>query len=191
MKHKIVDYFNRIKRLTGREKEAILEDLEIRQYKKGTILSKSNQYISDNYFILEGCIRQYVLIDGEERNLDFFTEEQWILHPNSDQKHHTPYYLICIEDCTLVIGNEEKGNQLLEKFPAFQEISRIVLEKQIQKQQALKNSFIVDTPEMRYKKLVDLRPDLLQRIPLYHLASYLGIKAESLSRIRNRIHGNK
>ena len=42
-------------------------------------------------------------------------------------------------------------------------------------------------PEMRYVKLMDKRPDLLQRVPQYQLASYLGIKPESLSRIRKRI----
>ena len=48
-------------------------------------------------------------------------------------------------------------------------------------------SYYTDSPEQRYLKLMKSRPGLLQRIPQYHLASYIGVKPESLSRIRKRI----
>jgi hypothetical protein len=48
-------------------------------------------------------------------------------------------------------------------------------------------SYITDTPEQRYLKLLQSRPDLIQRIPQYQLASYIGVKPESLSRMRKRI----
>jgi len=192
MDTKIIEYFSRLMTLSEIEKQAILEDMEVKNFEKGTTLLRESQIPKENYFVLKGCIRQYLIADGEEKTLDFFTEEQWILSTNSTGiQNPSNHYLTCIEECTLVIGNEEKGNKLLRRFPKFQDLSRIILEKQILKQQQLATSFITDSPEQRYKKLQELRPELFARVPQYQLASYLGIKPESLSRIRKRISKNK
>ncbi|CAM4517670.1 cyclic nucleotide-binding domain-containing protein [Corallococcus exiguus] len=65
------------------------------------------------------------------------------------------------------------------------------MQKVLAEQQERFASYLTDTPEQRYLKLTRTRPDLLQRIPQYQLASYIGVKPESLSRIRKRIatHG--
>lgn len=192
MKDKLIAYFGALLPLSTTEKEAILEDMEVQTYKKGTVLLRDGQIPSLNYFVLEGCVRKYKLVDGEERTLDFYTEEHWILSAQSAPvQTASDHYLVCMEDCLLVIGDEERGNRLLQRFPKFQDISRMILEKQIMKQQQLAASFIADTPEQRYLKLQEWRPDLSARVPQYQLASYLGIKPESLSRIRKRIATNK
>lgn len=49
-------------------------------------------------------------------------------------------------------------------------------------------SLFLDTPEERYLKLLKNEPDLLQRLPQYYLASYLGIEPESLSRLKRRVY---
>ena len=61
------------------------------------------------------------------------------------------------------------------------------MEKIFAEQQEIAASYFTNTPKQRYLKLLETRPDLLQRIPQYQLASYLGVKPESLSRIRKRI----
>ena len=192
MKNVIVEYFSKLMTLSEIEKTAILEDMETKNFKKGTILLREDQIPKENYFVLKGCIRKYLIVNGEEKTLEFFTKEQWILLTDSTgMPPPSNHYLICIEDCTLVIGNEKKGDKLLKRFPKFQDLSRIVLQKQILKQQLLASSFITDSPEERYKKLQELRPELISKVPQYQLASYLGIKPESLSRIRKRISLNK
>ncbi len=188
MENKIIEYFSRLMTLSEIEKAAILESMEIINFPKGSILLKEGQIPKENYFVLQGCIRKYLIVNGEEKTLDFFTEEQWVLSTDSTE---TPppstHYLVCLEDCALVIGTEEKGNELFKRFPKFQNLSRIILQKQITKEQQLASSFIADSPEERYKKLQELRPELFARVPQYQLASYLGVKPESLSRIRKRI----
>lgn len=96
-----------------------------------------------------------------------------------------------MEDTSLVIGNEQKAQELFKKFPRFETFARVVMEKSFTEQQQLMTSYRTDTPEQRYLKLLKLRPDLFQRVSQYHLASYIGVKPESLSRIRKRITDKK
>ena len=188
MEQKLIAYFSEIMPLTADEIEAIVKSMTIRSYQKGDILLAEGQVSMECYFVLEGCVRQYYLIEGEEKTTQFFTENDWVVSFNSfTQKTPSNHYLVCNEDTTLVVGNEDKENALYQRFPKFESISRNIMGNVYGQQQELTASYVTDTPEQRYIKLLGLRPNLLQRIPQYQLASYIGVKPESLSRIRRRI----
>lgn len=57
--------------------------MRIKTYKKGTQLLKEGQVPIDTYFVLEGCIREYIITDGEEKTTAFYTEEQWVISLNN------------------------------------------------------------------------------------------------------------
>lgn len=76
-----------------------------------------------------------------------------------------------------------------EKFPRFETLCRLLSEQLLAGNQAQFDAFRTSTPEQRYLHLMRTRPDLLQRVPQYQLASYLGIQPQSLSRIRKRLAG--
>jgi len=174
--------------LSEEEIAAIVETMTIKQYPKGTVLLKEGQVSKEVYFVLEGCIRQYYLVDGDEKTNNFFTEEQWVISMNSfSQNNPSNHYLECSIDSSLVVGNREKEEHLYKRFPKFETISRKVMEKVFAEQQEIMSSYTTDTAEQRYLKLLKSRPDLFQMIPQYQIASYVGVKPESLSRIRKRI----
>lgn len=191
MENKIVKYFSQITTLNQEEAQALEDGMVVTNFKKNSILIKEGQTSIDTYFILEGCLRQYCLIDGEEKTTNFFTEGQWAISL-SGLTQNTPsfHYLVCMEDTSLVIGNEHKAQELFKKFPRFETLARVVVEKSFAEQQQIMNSYQTDTPEQRYLKLMKSRSDLFQRVSQYHLASYIGVKPESLSRIRKRITNN-
>lgn len=188
MKDKLIEYFSKFRVLSNEEKEIITKDLNITCFKRGTILLKEGQHSHDNYFVLSGCVRQYILKDGEERITNFYTEENWILpaigqESNKSSKH----FLECVEESYLVVANDKDGSELMKNNLKFQELAQLILEKEIMNQQQHFTEFQNSTPEERYLKLQQSNPDLIERVPQYQLSSYIGIKPESLSRIRKRI----
>ena len=191
MEDEILKYVSKFIALTEEETKAILEDITIQKFKKGTTLLNEGKVSKEGFFILKGCIRQYCIINGEERTTNFFTEEQWVLSRKSyTQGIPADHYFSCVEDCILLIGNIEKETnffQKISKFPRLQSLSRSIIEKEIGEYQDTLTTYITDTPEQRYLKLLKNRPELMQRVPQHQLASYIGVKPESLSRIRKRI----
>ena len=188
MKTLFVNYFSTLRPLSEGESKAITDSMQIETYKKGEILLKEGEIAKVSYFVLQGCVRQYYVVDGEEKTSDFFTEEQWVMSLNSLMTQ-TPanHYFCCMEDTALVIGNEEMAMKLYEHHPQLETISRTIMEKEFAKQQEMLASYVTDSPEQRYLKLLDNNPELVQRVPQYQLASYIGVKPESLSRIRKRL----
>lgn len=191
MDNKFVNYFSKISPLSEEESMAIAENMCLKSFKKGDFILKEGQVAVDTYFVMEGCVREYIMLDGEEKTTNFFTEDQWIISLNNfnDQKP-SEVHLICVEDTTVSVGNEEQAQKMFKVFPRFETIARAIVESNFIEQKKLLNSYLTDTPEDRYFKLLKSRPDIFQRIPQYLIASYIGVKPESLSRIRKRISQN-
>lgn len=188
MENKLIEYFSNFRILSKEEKEIITKDLKIVEFKKGTILLKEGQHSFDNYFVLNGCIRQYIIKDGDERVTKFYTEEDWILPAiGQDSNLTSKYFLECVEDSSLVIANDRDGSELMKNNLKFQELAQLILEKEIMNQQQHFAEFQNSTPEERYLKLQQTNPKLIERVPQFQLSSYIGVKPESLSRIRKRI----
>lgn len=188
MHNKLINYFNSIMPLSEAEIKGITDTITIREFKKGTVLLREGEVSMEAYFVLDGCVRQYYLVDGEEKTNNFFTEGQWVVSITSmSQQVPATHYMACCMDSVLVVGNREKEEGLYRQFPKLESVSRKVMEKIFAEQQEIMASYVTDTPEQRYLKLLKNRPDLFQSIPQYQLASYIGVKPESLSRIRKRI----
>ena len=136
---------------------------------------------------MEGCIRSYYLEDGDEKTTEFYTELETINPVSYIKKEPSEYYIEALEDSIVALGSEERNKQLLQNVPRLGEMllkmnGDLIVENQIELDDFKKLS-----PEERYKKLVKTRGDLVQRVPQYHLASYLGITPVSLSRMRKRM----
>lgn len=188
MQEQLLQYFSRFMALSDEESEAIRESMQVETFKAGTLLLREGQISAECYFVLKGCVRQYYLIEGEEVTNNFFTEEQWVVSLQSFLLHiPANHYLACCEETTLVVGNAQKEDSLYRKFPKFETISRKVIAEAFGAQQEMMATYVADSPEQRYQHVLKSRPELIQRIPQYQLASYIGVTPESLSRIRKRI----
>lgn len=179
----IKDYID----LTQDEKKLIKDLSLIREYKKGTVLVQEGKRSNDNYFILKGCLRCYYIIDGEEKTTEFYTELEVLSPVCVIEQKPSEYYVACLEETVLLVSNPEIEQESFSRFPRFESLCRVLTEKLAAKNQAAFNTFKTSSPEQRYINLLKNRPNLLQRVPQYQLASYLGITPQSLSRMRKRI----
>lgn len=191
MENTLVEMMSNFIDLTREEKQGILEAFPIKTYVKETNLLKEGQISKDAFLVIKGCVRKYSIKEGEEKTTDFYTEFQSAINFDSmANKSPSKYYFTCTEDTTVAILNSEKETALYEKFPRFGEVCRVEMEKMLGASQEDLSTFISSTPKERYLDLLKSRPSLIQRVPQYQLASYLGIKPETLSRIRKRISIN-
>lgn len=183
----LFDFISKYITLTEDEKNAILSVDIFRSVKKGTILLKEGQRSKDSYFVLKGCIRTYYDLDGQEKTTGFYTEMEGFTPPCVISKTPSEYYISCVEDTILTVSNTDMEEEVNTKFPRFETMCKILSEQLLAKERVNFDEFKTSSPEQRYLNLLQKRPDLIQRVPQYQLASYLGIKPESLSRIRARI----
>ena len=192
MKDVLIQYMKRFSDLSESELRKLTIDLPVATFKKGTILLQQGEVPDKCYFVLKGCVRLYgVDENGNENTFNFFTEEQSVTIFN----HHTPdkvspYSLSCLEDCTLIVGDLSTEQEAYDMHPALEELTRKMIEEDLGAMRDDFSSFISSSPEERYQNLMEKRPDLINRVPQYQLASYLGIKPESLSRIKKRSVAN-
>lgn len=183
----LFDFISRYTPLTQDEKDAISSLNIFHSVGKGTILLKEGQRTKESYFVLKGCIRTYYVIDGEEKTTAFYTELEAFTPPCVISKTPSEYYVSCVEDSILLISNTDMEAEVNSKFPKFETLCRTLSEELLAKERIDFDTFKTSSPEQRYLNLMQKRPDLIQRVPQHQLASYLGIKPQSLSRLRARI----
>lgn len=187
MENILFDFLSKYMILTEDEKQAIVSLDIFHAVKKGTVLLKEGQHSDLGYFVLKGCLRTYYVIEGDEKTTAFYTEMEGI-NPNCIiTKGPSEYYVSCIEDSIIIISDPSMEVQIFEKFPRFETLCRILTEDLLAKSKMSFDEFKISSPEQRYINLMENRPDLLQRVPQYQLASYLGITPQSLSRMRARM----
>ncbi|MFK8009101.1 MAG: Crp/Fnr family transcriptional regulator [Saprospiraceae bacterium] len=184
----LFDYAESMATLTPEEKQAIQDSIQIKEFKKGTFLLMEGDTLYMCYFIIKGCVREYYIKDGEERTTNFFVEQEAISSMNGNSKK-TPskYFLECLEDIIVTTSSEEKEQEMFKQFPKFESMCRIKMEEMVGEYQEKLARYITSSPEERYRHLQENRPRLLDRVPQYQLASYIGVKPETLSRIRKRM----
>ncbi len=147
-----------------------------------------NQYVRHQYFVLEGCLRTY-LIDslGKEHTIQFGVENWWVSDYIAYYKEVPSIFNIeCLEDCKLLKVSKEKLMLLFESHHNVERYFRKQLENAFVAFQTRILSSLNLSAEERYQSFITTYPDIEQRVKNYQIASYLGITPESLSRIRKQ-----
>lgn len=188
MKEKLRTYIEAFGMLTPEEVDLIIDGTRLKSFKKGTVLLEEGQVAKYCYMVVEGLIREYYIVDGEEKSTAFYTEGDPV-NSFSSNINQTPskHFWVCAEDCVLTIGDQDLERAMCEMIPRLESIIRQEVERLSGEKQDELATFITSSAEQRYQNLLKTRPELLQRVPQHQIASYIGITPESLSRIRKRL----
>ena len=173
--------------LSEKKKQFILKLPMFTTFPKGSLLFKKGDLTKANYLVIKGGIRTYLIVDGDDITTAFYTETEAFIPSSTIVKTPSNCYATCFEDSILVVCTEDIEKKVFQYIPELAFICRKFSEKLLAKVQQSLERYKVLTPEQRYLHLIKEKPELIQRVPQYHLASYLGIRPESLSRIRKRM----
>jgi CRP-like cAMP-binding protein len=187
METEILNYLSKYLHIPEELKEVISQSTIVRHFPKGSVLLREGDRSNTSYFVLKGCVRSYALQNGEEKTLEFYTEEDPILPVNYGTSVLSEHFIECVEDCTLTVSTPEHEKRMFEEHPQFESVCRIMSEVMLARSQESFVNYRLAGPADRYRFLLKYRPSLIQRVPQYQLASYLGIQPESLSRLKKKL----
>lgn len=187
----LLNYLAKYIEFSEDDKQAVKTLVNLKEYRKGDIILEAGKKTQNSYLVVKGCLRTYYIVDGEEKTTEFFTEEDIITPICTSDNSPSKYNIVCLEDSVLLVSNPELEAAGFSKFPQFEMLCRVMSEKAFTQKQHQFDIFKISNPEERYKQLLVDRPQLIQRVPQYQIASYLGIMPQSLSRLRKRLITNK
>lgn len=184
--------FNTIKKYTELQDEAIkelLETIPVEIIKKGTVILNQGDKPSLSYYLILGCVRQYMSNeDGKETTLNFYTDEQSInMFSYFDAEGYSLYSISCLEECMVVSCPESLSSNLELVEPEFRNMLQIFFQEQFIDLQKTLAKFKLSSPEERFLELVQSRPELLKKVPQHILANYLDITPETFSRFKKKL----
>lgn len=178
----------RIAPVTDADCDMFIPFLRIRPYAKGSNFVVEGQISNEIGFITKGSFRIYYLLDGKEINTNFFFENYFVVEYQSFLlQRPSKYYIQAMEDSEVITFTSAELKSTYNISHNWERFGRIIAEKLFIDASERAESFLFLTGEQRYLSLLKRRPKIFERVPLYHIASHLGIERESLSRLRKKI----
>ena len=184
---KVIQAFNSIVSLPDDDCISLNEILNTVTLKKGEYWIKAGKKNDDIAFVDEGYLRKFYVEDGIEITDFFYFENDFSADLPSILGNTKPVAdIIAMCHTTLTTFSYHAFNDLCRHSPTLEHLHRLILESTFLRFYKRSVSFILQTPKERYKDLIDSYPNVFQRATQYHIASYLGISPQHLSRIRGQ-----
>ena len=185
---KFRELFNSIVHLEDNEWNIAQNLFKERSFKKGEYLISEGKIENYINFIVEGTCRAFYIKNGIEYNYEIGLEDDWISSYKSFTNNiPSDEYIQAVTHMKVYSIHRDSIQNLVSINPKFAVIERYIVNKIVIDKTERLRSFITDTPNERYLKLIERKKHLIQKIPLNILASYIGITPESLSRLRKRL----
>ncbi len=171
------------------EIQLLVRSFEKLHLPKNSLLLEAGQYVHDQYYVAEGCLRTYYIApDGKEHTVQFAISDWWI----SD---YTAFFngskalmhIECIQEATLYKISKNDMESLYQAIPQLESYFRKKMERSFASFQKRIIANLSQSATKRYLSFIQTYPNIEQNVKNYHIASYLGITTQSLSRIRKEL----
>lgn len=172
--------------LSSEAEEYLYSISMIKAVKKGDVLIRQGQAVKNTYLVLDGCMRSYCLDkNGKEHTLQFAIKDWWISDFIAIYNNEPATLTVeCIRDSTIIEFNANDLEEIHSLFPEIESFQRKKLERHVVSLHKRILNQLQLTAQERYDVFLEQYPDIEGYTTNYHIASYLGITQQSLSRIR-------
>lgn len=174
--------------LTDQDIELIESVFESKKLRKHQYLLQEGDFCIHNTFVCQGFLKMYYVDDkGQEHIMQFSPENYWIADRESMEKElPTKYNIDAIEDSQVLLVKNIDFEMLRKSIKAFDDFVNDTTRKNVLVLQERIHGSITHSAEEKYNNFTKRFPSISNRVPQHMIASYLGISAETLSRIRSQ-----
>ncbi len=159
--------------------------LQLVEVEKNSLLVKEGQYADSVFYVVSGAARVFYLKDGKDITDWFSFENDFICSINSFFLNEpSPHYIEVLTNSTLLEFKHKDFIELSDKYRDFDRLTKLVITKTLLQLQQRIVAMQFETAYQKYENLLAIHPDITLKAPLMHIASFLGITLETLSRIR-------
>lgn len=189
MHHQLLQLIKQHVTLPGPEAALCVQYLEPVRYPKNKILEEEGKIPGYLYFVVSGFARLfYYNENGDEVTTHINCPPGFITsYTNFVNQTRSGENLECVTECELLRITKHDLDQLIGQSPAFKDFSIIVFQQALAYNERRAGDLATLSAEQRYLKLLNEQPELLHNVPMQYIASFLGMNAKSLSRIRRKI----
>lgn len=181
-------FLQRVSPLLDKEIDIFLGKKQMQRISKGDYLVKEGQICKSLYFLHSGVLSLLLLKDGEEHVKDFSLSGKFITAYTSFTKRTASEIFIRAEqDCELSLWDSDYVLHLIQENHHWTMFAKTIVDYLFQRKEQKEITMILNTAEERYLRLIQEFPAIFQQVPQYLIASYLGVKPQSLSRIRKML----
>lgn len=177
--------------LNESDEELISKLFVLEYFDKNELILKEGAYCQKLYFIATGIVRLSLLIDGIDRTFVFIDEGAFCSDSEGFlMKTPSKFNISAIEPTTLLSITYDNLQILYKEVQYGERFGRLSIEQLFLGLVSHFYTFFCESPEQRYLRFMNQNKDLLQRIPQYHIASYVGVTPQALCRIKKKMLHN-
>jgi CRP-like cAMP-binding protein len=182
----VFDFFSEYTRITDEEMNAMMKAIRHSSHEKNETLLRQGEIPRRAGLIIGGAVRTYYLDENGNEHTTNFIFENHPLAAFESFAQQTPSALsaVTLEPTELIWASHADFFGFLETYPKYETVLRNILSKYMFLMGEQAKLLRISSSRERYETLCSMRPDVIQRVPLKYIASYLGMALETLSRVR-------
>lgn len=183
----LINHIQKRIQLSEEEIHQFVSEFKIKKIRKKQFIIQPDFVANYRTYVVKGALRAYVVnYQGQENTISFAIEDWWISDYNSYiYQQPATMFVVALEDAVLLQLDFETETKLKNANPKFETFFRITAERTAAFFQRRIITNLTSSAEERYDNFIEKYPSIVQRVPQYALASYLGMTTEFLSKIRN------
>ncbi|MCU0432640.1 MAG: Crp/Fnr family transcriptional regulator [Bacteroidia bacterium] len=186
------DFLARFGTFSEDEISAFAEIGKLQHAAAKTLIFQGDRTFNRLYFVDKGLIRAFRLLDGEDYTYFFFSPSDFAVDYQSFLTGQiSNLFFETLTETTFIEFSKQDIYSLYERFPRFEKLGRLMAENAYLSAAERLKQHQTDDLKTRYLKLISRNPELFQHVAQHYIASYLGVKPQSLSRVRAQISGKK